>query len=77
VKILPANRGPIIIILLFKYVLHVFCIFARFHALSVHITDTDIDDILYLRVNFLKASCVGYRGFDNYYLYSFSFKVSL
>jgi hypothetical protein len=77
VKVLPANRGPVIIIFLLKYVSHVFCIFARFYALSVHVTDTDIDDILYFRVNLLKASYVGYRGSDDYYLYSLSFKVFL
>jgi hypothetical protein len=77
VEVLPVNRGPIIIILLLKYVLYVFYIFARFHALFVHVTDININNILYLRVNLLKASYVGYRGSDDYYLYSLSFKVSL
>jgi hypothetical protein len=75
VKILPVNRGFIIIVFLLKYVPHVFYVLTRFHALSVHIADTDVDGILYFRVSLLKVFCVGHRCSDNCYSYSLSFKV--
>jgi hypothetical protein len=75
VKVLPVNRGSVIIILLFKYVSHVFCVLTRFHAFSVHITNINIDNILCLRVSLLKAFYVGHRCSDNCCLYSLFFKV--
>jgi hypothetical protein len=76
VEVLPANRGFIIIVLLLKHVSYVFCVLARFHALSVHVTDINIDDILCFYVSLLKTFYVGYRCFNNCYLYSLFFKVS-
>jgi hypothetical protein len=75
VEVLSANRESFIIVLLFKYVSHFFCILARFHALFVHVININVNNILYLRVGLLKTSYVGHRCSDNCYLYSLFFKV--
>ena len=60
VKILSTNRGSLIIIFLYEYVLYILYILIYFYAFSIYIADININNILYLRISLLEAFFVGY-----------------
>jgi hypothetical protein len=64
IEILAAYEWSFLIVSLFKRVLYFLYAFIFFNALSIYITDADIDIILYLYIGLLQALYICRRDID-------------